>query len=213
MRVRPVFKSSLDEPNGTTQIQAGFTRADVHVLDFPVLASLLFQNTPTGRLVDRDLKSFKLFEDLPPALEVDAIGKAGEFAYTDGFGTAYARRRELGSVPVNGDGSARFVLPGGLPVVVGLPDTKLSREKGLPRNQREAMVFAPGEVVHQSFRADLFGALCAQCHGSISGRPVDTALVPDFVTQASSTVARVASPTDLDKPPGARGPITPAPTN
>ncbi|MBX3230344.1 MAG: hypothetical protein KIT84_03585 [Labilithrix sp.] len=210
---RPTFESSLDEPNGSTEIQPGFAYADVHVLDFPLLASLLFQNTPTGRLVDRDVTSFTVYEDLPPPLEVDAIEKAGAFAFTDAFGTAYARRRELGSVPVYGDGSARFRVPGGLPLVLGLPETKLSRERNLPRTQREAIVFSPGEVVRQGFRAGLFDAICAQCHGSVSGRPIDTGLLPDFVTQASSTVARESDPTNLDKAPGARGPESPAPAN
>ncbi len=67
-----------------------------------------------------------------------------------------------------------------------LPDTTLSRERNLPRFQREAMVFAPGESSHQSFRAEFFDALCGQCHGSLSGRPLDIALKPDFVTQASA---------------------------
>ncbi|HVH43760.1 MAG TPA: hypothetical protein VM925_15505, partial [Labilithrix sp.] len=49
---RPIFRSTLDEPNGHTQIQEGKTEAEIHVLDVPVLASLLFQNTPTGRLLD-----------------------------------------------------------------------------------------------------------------------------------------------------------------
>ncbi len=207
---RPIFRSTLDEPNGHTQILEGKPEAEVHVLDFPVLASLLFQNTPTGRAVDREIQSFSIYEDLPPTLDVDVIGKAGAFAYTDGFGTAYARRRLLGSVPLAADGSAKFTVPGGLPIVLGLPETKLSRERGLPRMQREAMVFSPGEYVHQSFRAELFGALCGQCHGSISGRPVDTALQPDFVTQASSTLSRFTPPFDVNKAPAARGPVGPA---
>jgi hypothetical protein len=210
---RPIYKSSLDEPNGTTTVQEGYTRADVHVLDLPVLASLLFQNTPTGRVVEEGIKEFTVSEDLPPTPDVDAIGKAGGFAYTDAYGTAYARRRLLGKVPVNGDGSARFQLPGGLPIVLTLPDTDESRKRGLPRTQREAMVFSPGEVVHQSFKRELFGALCANCHGSVSGKPIDVALVPDFVTQASRTIGRDAQPTNLDLPPNQRGAIGPAPTN
>jgi hypothetical protein len=210
---RTIYHSSLDEPNGTTRIQAGYTNADVHVLDFPVLASLLFQNTPTGRLIDTDLKSFTLNEDLPPTPDVTSAANAGSFGYQDAFGQAYARRRTIGEVPLNGDGSARFSIPGGVPIVITLPNTPTATKHNLPRTQREAMVFAPGEVVHQAFKRDLFGALCAQCHGSISGRPVDTALVPDFVTQASATVGRDQGPVDLNKPPGGRGQPGPAPQN
>ena len=207
---REIYWSRFDEPNGTTTIQPGYTRADVHVLDMPVLASLLFQNTPTGRVIE-DFKEFEIAEDLPPTLDVDSIAKAGEFAYTDAFGTAYARRRALGSVPVNGDGSARFTIPGGVPIVLRLPPTEESKKRGLPRTQREAMSFSPGEVVHQSFKRELFDAICAHCHGSISGKPLDIALAPDFVTQASQTVARDFVPTNLDKTPAERGAPGPAP--
>ena len=98
-------------------------------------------------------------------------------------------------------------LPGGVPIVLGLPDTKLSRERNLPRIQRESMQFAPGEYVHQSFKEDRFGALCGQCHGSTTGRPIDTALQPDFVTHASDTLSRFKDPYDMNKPPSERGPM------
>ena len=77
----------------------------------------------------------------------------------------------------------------------------------LPRFQRESMVFSPGEYVHQSFKAEFFDSLCGQCHGSISGRAVDVALKPDFVTQASATLSRDKPPFVLNKPPGERGAI------
>jgi hypothetical protein len=118
------------------------------------------------------------------------------------------RRRHLGDVPLEADGSVKVRIPGGIPVLLGLPETKLSRERGLPRIQREAMSFAPGEYVHQSFRASLFGGLCGSCHGAISGKAVDAALQPDFVTQASSTMSRSKAAIDLAAPPAARGPIT-----
>jgi hypothetical protein len=98
-------------------------------------------------------------------------------------------------------------VPGGLPLVIKLADTKVSREKNLPRFQRESIVFSPGEYVHQSFKAELFDSLCGSCHGSISGRGIDAALKPDFVTQASATLARDKPPYVLDKAPGQRGGI------
>ncbi|HEY8073417.1 MAG TPA: hypothetical protein VIF62_04895, partial [Labilithrix sp.] len=73
------------------------------------------------------------------------------------------------------------------------------------RYQREEMEFSPGEYVHQSFTQPFFGALCGQCHGAISGRPVDVALQPDFITRASATIARDKPPFDLNKPPDQRG--------
>jgi hypothetical protein len=205
---RPIFRSTLDEPNGHALVLPDRTEAEVTVLDFPVLASLLFQNTPTGRLVDRELTTFNVYEDLPPTSDVTSLGAGGASVVNDAFGGVYVRRRLLGAIPVENDGSAKFKLPGGVPIVLGLPDTTLSRERNLPRFQREAMSFSPGEYVHQGFREKLFGALCGQCHGSISGRAIDSALQPDFVTQASNTIARSEAPFDMNKAPAERGPIS-----
>jgi hypothetical protein len=204
---RPLFRSTLDEPNGHTTILEGRKEAEVHVLDTPVLASLLFQNTPTGRLIDPDITTISVYEDLPPTLDVTTMAAGGSFVANDAFGSVYVRRRLLGAIPLESDGSVKFSLPGGVPIVFELPSTKLSAERKIPRFQREAMSFSPGEYVHQSFKRNLFGALCGQCHGSISGRAVDAALQPDFVTQASATAARFKAPFDMNKPPAERGPI------
>lgn len=205
---RPIFRSKLDEPNGHVTVFDDRTEAEIHVLDFGVFASLLFQNTPTGRLIDPEVKTFSVYEDLPPTPEVTSFEQGGSFVVSDAFGRVYVRRRLLGTAPLEDDGSVKFKIPGGVPIVLGLPDTKLSRERGLPRFQRESMSFSPGEYVHQSFRADLFGAICGSCHGSISGRAVDSALQPDFVTQASKTISRFKAPFDMNLPPGARAPAS-----
>lgn len=202
---RPLFQSPLDEPNGHVTIHNDRSESEVHVLDMRVLASLLFQNTPTGRQLETDLDGMFVYEDMPPPLEVDSFEKGGTNVTTDAFGRVYVRRRLLGGVPIESDGSAKFNLPGGLPIVLKLADTKASREKALPRYQRESMVFAPGEYAHQSFKAQFFDGLCGQCHGSISGKPIDAALNVDFVTQASATMSRDKPPFVLNKPPGERG--------
>ena len=204
--LRPVFRSTLDEPNGHTVIDESKPDADVTVLDMRVLASLLFQNTPTGRLIDPEVATFSIYEDMPPPLDVDTFDKGGANVVNDAFGRVYVRRRPLGPVALETDGSTHFAVPGGLPIVLKLPDTKLSRERKLPRFQRESMVFAPGESAHQSFRAELFDSLCGQCHGAVSGRAIDVALKPDFVTQASATIARGKPAFPLNKSPRDRGP-------
>jgi hypothetical protein len=204
---RPIFQSALDEPNGHTTVLPDRTEAVVHVLDFPVLASLLFQNTPTGRLVEPDLSHVVVYEDLPPAPGTDTFEKAGSDAVSDAFGRVIVRRRELGAAPVESDGSVRFSVPGGVPLVLRLPDTPLATELGLPRWQREQLVFSPGEYVNQSFKAEFFDGLCAQCHGAISGRPVDAALDVDFVTQASSTIARQRPVVEMNRPPSERSAV------
>ncbi len=209
-----IFASTPDEPNANTRIVAGDSNADVTVLDMTVLASLLFQNTPTGRVVETSLKGFDLFEELPPDVATfpdcggntacDQLGKDGK---------VYVRRRLLGTVPVQRDGSAHFRIPGGLPIVLRLADDAESRRLKLPRWQREAMTFQPGEYAHQSMRAVFFDNLCAGCHGAISGRAIDAAMRPDFLTQASAVVAAVEPAADYTGPPAGRGSVSgPPPT-
>jgi hypothetical protein len=210
-----VFQSAPDETNGHTFIQAGTqpgtaAPADVTVLDMRVLASLLFQNTPTGRLIEPDLGGFSLYEDLPP--DVSAFPACGNFTACDSYGKVYVRRRLLGRVPILADGSAHFRVPGGLPFLINLEGDIESQKLKLPRWQREEMTFLPGEVAHQSFQAGFFDNLCAGCHGSVSGRPLDAALRPDFLTQASQVDAVTMGATDLSGPPSSRGGINGPPT-
>ena len=202
-----IFASTPDEPNGThRRFGPARSDADVTVLDMPVLASLLFQNTPTGRVVEPDLKSFEVYEDLPP--DLSASPNCGANAYQDAFGddlrsTATARERCQSSPTAQ----RTFAIPGGMPIVLHLgADTESSRLQ-LPRWQREEMTFLPGEYTHQSFPGAFFNNICGGCHGSISGRPIDAALRPDFLTQASQVIAIDQIATDLTGPPSSRGAI------
>jgi hypothetical protein len=207
-----IFASSLDEPNGHTSIREGRDEADLLVVDFPVLASLLFQNTPTGRVVE-SFAQVEVWEDLPPPLDLTSFGAGNPNVANDEYGSVYVRRRLLGTVPLAKDGSARFTVPGGVPLVLHLPDTDLSRERKLPRWQREQYVFAPGEYAHQSFRREFFDGFCGQCHGAISGRPLDVNVQPDMLTQASSVEARNLSPVNANIPPSARQTVTGPPAS
>ncbi len=201
-----LFRSSLEEPNGHTQVNEGQSAADVYVLDSAALASLLFQNTPTGRTVEK-FNAFDVYEDLPPDNGVTSFDSGGANVVSDAFGKVYVRRRLLGNVPVAADSSTHFTMPGGLPFLFHLPDTDDSKKKNIPRFQKETFVFYPGEQAHQSFRREFFDALCGNCHGSVSGRPVDVAIRPDMLTQASDTLSRGAQAFDLNLPPNKRGPV------
>jgi hypothetical protein len=203
--------SSPDEPNGHTFVQSATTAADITVLDARVLASLLFQNTPTGRALETDLAAFDIYEDLPPDVTSFPAPCTG-FCTTDGYGQVYTRRRLLGRVPIETDGSAHFRVPGGLPIVLHLgTDTESTSTPSLPRWQREEMTFYPGEMAHQSFPRPFFDNLCAGCHGAVSGRPVDAAVAPDFLTQASNVIAAHGSVADYSGPPSQRGPVLSGP--
>jgi hypothetical protein len=201
-----IFMSAPDEPNGHTTFSSSLgAAADVTVLDMQVLASLLFQNTPTGRLVEPDLKGFSIYEELPP--DVASFPACGGNTVCDAYGKVYVRRRLLGQVPILADGSAHFRVPGGLPMILQLGTDYESTTLKLPRWQREAMTFLPGEMAHQAFPGAFFNNLCAGCHGSLSGRPTDAALGPDFLTQASNVAAVTIPATDLSGGPSGRGPV------
>ena len=204
-----IFRSTLDEPNGHTTVVPDKTDANIIVLNMHALGSLLFQNTPTGRPLE-DYKSFEVYEDMPPPMDVTSFAAGGTFVAKDDFGQVYVKRRLLGTVPLLSDGSATFNSPGGVPMVIKLPDTAMSQKGNWPRFQREAMSFYPGEYSHQAFKPNFFDGMCAACHNSISGRAVDSAVLPDLLTQASATVARDATPTNLALAPAQRGqPIGP----
>jgi hypothetical protein len=198
---RPLFLSRIDEPNGSVQLLPGGGPAEITVLDFPVLTSLLFQNTPTGRAVDDGVGKVELWEELP----TDVTSFTGPNVAKDDFGQVVVRRRIIGTVPIGADGSAHFVMPGGVPFLMHLPDTKMSGDLKIPRWQRETFSFAPGEVAHQSFRRDFFNGFCGQCHGAISGKPLDVAMSPDILTQASMVTARDQQATPLPLARGERG--------
>jgi hypothetical protein len=207
-----IFASTPDEPNGHTSIDPAGGAADVNVLDMPVLASLLFQNTPTGRPVENDLKSFEIYEELPP--DVSSPTCAAGFFAMDAYGQVCVRRRRLGAVPILPDGSTHFRVPGGVPLVLHLgSDSESAAPLSLPRWQREAMTFSPGEHAHQAFSAPFFDGLCSGCHGAISGRPVDAALRPDFLTQASVVLSTTAQAYDFSGPPSSRGAVQGPPSS
>jgi hypothetical protein len=202
-----IFVPIGDEPNGNTGIQPGATVADVNVLDMTVLSSLLFQNTPTGRVVEPDLASFEVWEDLPPDVATMPTTCSGNTACDNlgPLGKVYTRRRLMGTVPVLRDGSAHFQVPGGMPIVLHLAQDSESSQMNLPRWQREEMTFTPGEYAHQSFQSGFFDNLCGNCHGAVSGKPYDVALNPDFITQASSVLSTTTAATPLTEGPSQRG--------
>lgn len=201
---RGVFKSALDEPNGHTRILPGHSEAEVLVHDMPVLASIVFQNTPTGRTLET-FDAFELWEELPPPLSLTSAAAGGDGIGKDDYGSFFYKRRYLGRVPLASDGSAKFQVPGGLPILFKLPDTPESTKGKLPRALREALFFSPGEYAHQSFRREFFDGLCASCHGAVSGRPVDVAVRPEILTQASTNLSRDNAATNLNLSPDKRG--------
>ncbi|HEX3775181.1 MAG TPA: hypothetical protein VHV51_11995, partial [Polyangiaceae bacterium] len=169
-----LFQSRLDEPNGATQIftdDAHKDHAEITVLDAPLLSTLLFQNTRTGRPVPESNFGLALWEDFPPApgeTSFDAVADQS-LVYSDDFGKVYVRRGLLGAPPVYGDGSTGVSIRGGMPLVLQARIKLATDGSATDHFQREEMQFYPGEVVRQGFRRTLFNGLCAGCHGSLTG--------------------------------------------
>ena len=125
------------------------------------------------------------------------------FTGSDAYGSFYARRRKLGTVPMQADGSARAIIPGGVPIVYR--GVFALGPNSAERFQRESMQFYPGEYAHQGFPAQFFDGMCGGCHGAVSGYETDLSVQPDIMTQASHVLAKSAGPSDFSGPPGTRG--------
>ncbi len=199
-----LFVSRVDEANGSTFIDADLApSAQVTYVDFPMLATLLFDNTRNGRPIDTRIGGFRVHEVVPPPASATQFAGLDNVA-TDAFGPFHAAQRDLGFVPLFGDGSARIRIPGGVPIVLQPTDADgnaLNFLEGAPftgeMRQREAVQLYPGEVLKQSFPRRFFNGFCGNCHGSISGRELDIAVMPDILTGASQATAADALPLDL----------------
>jgi hypothetical protein len=202
---RGVFTSRHDEVNGRTEVEPGAIDAQVHVLDVPLLSTLLFSNTRTGRPIDADVRGVEILRSLPPPADATTFEQLpAERVVSDAYGRVYIDQPSLGRVPMQQDGSARFRVVGGLPYVLrvlGKNFAPLVFPPGAPfsgeQTQREEMQFYPGERLHQSFPRGLFDGMCGGCHGSVSGRELDVAVDIDVLTRASQTIARDQPATDL----------------
>ena len=193
---RRVFESRIDEPNGSTSVDATESDAVVHVTDFPMLATLLFANKRTGRPISNDIRGLEVFESRPAPASARSFGDAGGKVVNDSFGQYWEDLRSLGQAPLAADGSVRVRLPGGVPIqaaAVGDNGKLLSFGAGAPfkgpMRQREELQFYPGERCHFSMPRRLFNGVCAGCHGSITGRELDVVVDVDVLGSASITMA------------------------
>jgi hypothetical protein len=205
---RPVFRSRIDEPNGATSVDAsedGRRFSEITYLDLPLLSSLLFQNTRSGRPLPERGGIVEFWEQLPPEPGVVDYASGAGFVASDEYGSVYARRRSLGSLLPASDGSARVRLPGGVPFNLAMQVQLDGDSEPTLHHQREAMQFYPGESARQSFPRKLFNGICGGCHGSVSGLESDVATNPDILTRASEVLVRDQDATELSRG-GVEGP-------
>jgi mono/diheme cytochrome c family protein len=52
----------------------------------------------------------------------------------------------------------------------------------------------PGEQITMGIAQPLFDAVCAGCHGSVSGHEIDVVVTPDALTGASASKSATAAP-------------------
>jgi len=199
-----VFSSRGDEVNSSTRVEPGKKDAELTFMDMPLLSSLLFANTRSGRTMAVQAHALGILESLPPPTGVLSIDSADPaFVASDDYGKVWVKRRRLGVVKTNDDGSVGIKIPGGIPIVLEL--WKDPSDSSPIATQREEMGFYPGERNRQGFRNAQFDGMCGGCHGSISGKEVDAHVRPDVLTSASR-VSAVGKPlADLFKDPGSRG--------
>ena len=193
-----VFESRPDEPNGHTVIynDERRNRSEITFVDVPMIASLLFQNTRSGRFIP-NVSSVTIWESMPPEPGVTDFAGGGGFVTSDQFGELYVRRRRLGSAKLAGDGSVKVAIPGGVPIVLEMPIQLAGDDGEANHHQREEMQFYPGEFGRQSFKRDLFNGLCGGCHGSVNGLESHVVVNPDILTQASIIEAANGPAADL----------------
>jgi hypothetical protein len=197
---RGVFVSRRDEPNGNTFVEPGASDGQIHFFDVPLLATLMFENTRTGRAISPDVGGLDVLESLPPDPEARSFAELPRAQLVDdAFGTVFVQHEELGHVRLHRDASARIRVPGGHPLALRLTDAvgaPLMFGAGARFTgemiQREEMQIYPGERSTMSFRRPLFNGLCAGCHGSISGHELDVVVNVDVLTSASLTDAQNA---------------------
>jgi hypothetical protein len=183
--------------------------------DFPMIASLMFENTRTGRPVDRRVGGFDVVEAVPPPAFATSFADVPESVVIDEVGPMFVANRTLGHVPIYDDGSAHVRLPGGTPIryrLTGADGAALEFLEGAAFTgtmiQREEEQYYPGERIQRSVPRRFFNALCGSCHGSITGRELDIAVNLDVVSSASINEARDSAPTDLYSVPSERPPAT-----
>ena len=149
--------------------------AVIHMPDAPMLFTLLTANLRRGRPVGafRGATSLAILaeEPCPAGCTPNAMG-------------IYENRRELGSVPLEDDGSVRVQLPSKTAVVL-----QLRMGGTVVATMTEEHQLGPGETISMGIPENLFDAVCAGCHGSVSGSELDVKVTPDALTGASASMS------------------------
>jgi hypothetical protein len=159
--------------------------AVLHMPDAPMVFTLLTGNLRRGRPVDafRNAKFLAIYtEGLCPAGACSAN--------TNGI---YQNRSLLGRAQLADDGSVRVQLPSATGVVLELQDDKQNTVVKMGEEHQ----LGPGEQISMGIVQPLFDAVCAGCHGSVTGHEVDIRVTPDALTGASASLSASKPPATI----------------
>ncbi|HMG21619.1 MAG TPA: hypothetical protein VK607_09895, partial [Kofleriaceae bacterium] len=159
--------------------------AVIHMPDAPMVFTLLTGNLRRGRPVDAFRKARFL------AVYSEGLCPAGP-CMTGGNGI-FESRQLLGTAPLADDGSVRVQLPSQTGVVLELQDDKHNSVVKMTEEHQ----LGPGEQISMGIIEPLFDAVCAGCHGSVSGHEVDVRVSPDALTGASSSISANKNPVSI----------------
>jgi hypothetical protein len=157
----------------------------LHIPDAPLLFTLLTGNLRRGRPVDvfRNAKYLAVY--------TEGLCPGGNCS--PGSNGIFENRQSLGTAALAADGSVRIQLPSQTGVVLELQDDK---HNSIVKMGEEHQL-GPGEQISMGISTPLFNAVCAGCHGSITGHETDVAVTPDALTGASASQSATASPTAI----------------
>jgi hypothetical protein len=158
--------------------------AIVHMPDAPLVFTLLTGNPRRGRPVD----AFRKARFLAIYTEGLCPGNC-----TTGANGIFENRQLLGSAPLADDGSVRIQVPSQTGVVLELQDDKHNTVIKMGEEHQ----LGPGEQISLGIAEPLFDAVCAGCHGSITGHEVDVRVTPDALTGASASASANATPVQI----------------
>ncbi|MCE9573761.1 MAG: hypothetical protein K8W52_11455 [Deltaproteobacteria bacterium] len=160
--------------------------AIVHMPDAPLIFTLLTGNLRRGRPVEAFRGARRL------AVYAEAHAPAGTTSGNTMSGI-YESRQLLGTASLADDGSVKIKVPGGAGVVLELQD---GSGKPIITMGEEHQV-APSEQITMGIREELFDAVCAGCHGSVSSSELDVRVSPDALTGASQSTSAGKEPVSI----------------
>jgi hypothetical protein len=109
---------------------------------------------------------------------------------------------EIGRAALESDGSIRVRVPSSTPVFLSLANGGTNVVSMSEEHQ-----FGPGEFISIGVRETftnalgrevrLFDAVCAGCHGSVTGAELDVTVTPDALTGASASASQAMMPKNI----------------